>query len=132
MRDTAKACEFCEVMVAAGAGSEQRHAAMQEGLEQLTPDEQQSLRRLATQCDTAEEFANQLLVGSCPRCESLNTSDLSEDPEVEDICVARCYDCSYHWCLECGKEVDRDNPGCGCIEENEDEYAYNENEEDEK
>ena len=117
--ETAKACQYCEASTETEIGSPDRRAAAQEAFEQLSPDAQETLRESAKTCPTAEEFADRCLVGDCPGCGSSNTGDLEHDPEVKDICVARCFDCGFYWCLECGRELDKRDPHCSCFEEDE-------------
>ena len=117
--DTTKACQFCEAMIEREADADERGIAAQEAFEQLPAEAQETLYAKSGDTGTADEFARNVMVGSCPKCGSSDTDDLSEDPEVADICLARCYGCGHHWCLECGKAVDKYNPHCDCIADDE-------------
>lgn len=114
--DGAKACSHCEAMMAdrptqAGA------AAALECAQDLPPSIQEAMLDAYHRSKTAEEFVNMLMVGNCPKCESEHTGDCEEDPELEDPCLARCYDCGCYWCTECGRELDIRSPHCICFQE---------------
>lgn len=117
--ETAKACQYCEASTETGTGFHERCAATQEAFGQLPPDAQETLRELAKTRPPAEGFSDSCLVGDCPGCGSSNTGDHEHDPEVEDNCVGRCFECGFVWCLECDRELDKRNPHCSCFEEDE-------------
>ena len=37
------------------------------------------------------------------KCGSLRTADCENDPETDDPCVARCFECGQLWCPDCGE-----------------------------
>jgi len=49
-----------------------------------------------------EEFADAIMVGPCPECQSENTINCEDEPSIQDIAVEACLDCKAHWCTECG------------------------------
>lgn len=67
-----------------------------------------------------EEFVNIIAVGNCPQCGSAKTGDCDSDPEIQDVCVGRCYDCGNLWCLEYGQKLDEDAPLRSCCDEEDD------------
>ncbi len=79
---------------------EQRSMAEQM-LRLLDPSAMSELIELAEQCDSEDEFANLIMVGPCPQCDSENTGDCENDPEIEDPCVGHCGDCGQLWCCDC-------------------------------
>ncbi len=72
-------------------------------LQALDPSLTNELFELAQRCETADEFSNMIMVGSCPACESENTGDCENDPEVDDPCIGRCKECGQLWCCDCGE-----------------------------
>ncbi len=82
-----------------------------------------------------DQFVNQILIGSCPKCGSNNVHDCkAQSPimvkgflsgiyrqygsncpvamKLDDSRVAHCDDCNYLWCLECGAELSFEDPDC--------------------
>jgi len=114
--DKAKICRFCEVPVSEGPTKEEEQA-VREVLNQMPPEALDELRAAFESSGTAEEFANLIMVGPCPKCDSRNTSDCDNDPEIDNILVGRCYDCGQLWCTECEQLLDRKAPSCECWEE---------------
>lgn len=85
---------------------------------EATPEEQEAVANALADMDpevaseffdamkksaTGEEFVNRALVGDCPRCGGSKTGDCETDPEIEDPCIGRCFDCGQLWCLDCGE-----------------------------
>jgi hypothetical protein len=52
---------------------------------------------------TGEEFVNRIMVGDCPKGGSSKTADCENDPEIDDPCVARCFESGQLWCPDCGE-----------------------------
>ncbi len=75
-----------------------------EAFQSLTKDVQESLKELAKKASSPEEFANMIMVGNCPFCESENTYD-GIGASLDDPTVGSCLDCKKSWCFECGYEV---------------------------
>lgn len=117
----AKACLHCEAPVQSMPTEEElKHA--KEALGQMPRDVLNELQNAFSQSQSAEEFVNLIMTGSCPRCGSSQTGDCENDPEINEILVARCYDCGQFWCTECGKLLERDALFCNCwLEEDEEE-----------
>ena len=69
--------------------------------------------------ETANDFADHIFVGDCPKCGSEHTGNCDADPEIEELLVGRCYQCGQLWCTECGRLLDRNSPSCECWEEDE-------------
>jgi hypothetical protein len=112
----AKACQFCEAAVERRS-SEEDMQIMRDILELMPPEALDQLQAAFGECATAEEFANRIMVGECPRCGSAETGDCDSDPEIGELLVGRCYQCGQLWCTECGRLLDRSSPTCECWEE---------------
>jgi hypothetical protein len=109
--DTAKICQFCEAPVAE-APTKEEEQVVREVLGQMPPEALEELRAAFMESSTGEEFVNQLMTGSCPKCGSSNTGDCDDDPEIREILLGRCYDCGQLWCTECGQLLNA--PFCKC------------------
>ena len=83
----------------------------------LPPDVLAELGDVMRGSESAEEFANRILVGSCPSCGSDQTGDCEADPEINELLVGRCYECGQLWCTECGKELTKKDFHCDCLDE---------------
>ncbi len=74
-----------------------------------------------------DEFIRMMLVGDCPNCGSENTMSCDELEGVEDPTLARCAQCGYTWCLECGSAVTGETcehwQFCDRCEEEKDEFG---------
>jgi hypothetical protein len=116
--DTAKVCRFCEAAVKAGPTEEEKDV-VRDLLKQMPPEAMDELRAAFEGSGTAEEFADRIFVGDCPKCGSEETGHCEADPEIEELLVGRCYQCGQLWCTECGRLLERDSPSCECWEENE-------------
>jgi hypothetical protein len=114
----AKVCGHCEADLTE-APSPEEEAAVMELLEEMPQDILAELGKAMSESATAEEFANFIMVGPCPKCGSEETGDCEADPEIEDLLVGRCYECGQLWCTECAKELTRKNPHCDCLDEDE-------------
>lgn len=80
---------------------------------QAMPEElQSSLRVNFDPNKSMEDFANSILLGSCPACESSNVGDCENDPDYMDITLGRCFDCSTVWCSECDHVLEKDERCC--------------------
>lgn len=55
--------------------------------------------------EEAENFANRLMIGNCPRCGSERTKDCAEVVGLEDPLINSCLGCGFMWCNECGHEL---------------------------
>ncbi len=116
----AKRCPHCEADLSETPSREEQ-AAVMELLGQMPPDVLAEMGTLMSESSTAEDFANRIFVGSCPKCGSDDTGDCDADPEINDLLVGRCYQCAHLWCTECGKALPRENPHCDCLDEEDDE-----------
>lgn len=114
--DDAKACPFCEAAVE-GEPSPEEIEAVQELLGRMPADVLGELGALIADSDSAEEFVNRIFVGDCPKCNSSDTGDCENDPEIENLLVGRCYQCGHMWCTECEKPLDPKSPDCPCWDE---------------
>ena len=63
--------------------------------------------------DTPPALISSLMVGNCPKCESKKTTDCENEMGINDICVGKCVQCGYLWCLECGKKYE--GKCCSCM-----------------
>ena len=75
-------------------------------MQNIDPDAANELVNLADQCDSEEEFVNMIMVGPCPKCESVDTRDCEDDPEIDDPTIGRCGDCGQLWCCDCDETFD--------------------------
>ena len=123
--DTAKACFRCEAPVVPAPTKEETDAAHQV-LGQMTPEMMAELHQAMIECSTREDFVNRVLLGECPTCGSSKTGDCEHDPEINEILVARCYDCGQLWCAECTELLDPKALFCECWNESWEDEAANE------
>lgn len=124
--EKARACEHCEADLTEAPSAEEA-AAVMELLEQMPADVFAELSAAMSQSSNAEEFANRILVGPCPKCGSDQTGDCEADPEIGEILVGRCNECGELWCTECGNVLTREHPHCECW--NEDDEGWDEDDE---
>lgn len=117
----AKICQFCEAPVQAGPTKEEEET-VRDLFDQLPPEAMDEFRKAFESSATAEEFANLIMVGECPKCGSTDTGDCDSDPEIGEILVGRCYECGQLWCTECGRLLTVDKPSCPCWEEEEPDF----------
>ncbi len=127
--ETAKICAHCEMPVSAEPTREEMDAA-KEFLDQLPPDALAELHQVFAGSESADDFANRILVGECPKCGSENTGDCEEDPEIDEMLVGRCYDCGQLWCTECRRALKAKDAICECWED--DEELIDEDDDDEE
>jgi hypothetical protein len=116
--ETAKVCGHCEAPVMEEPTVEEMEAAAA-FLEQLPPETAAELQRAILDSDTADEFVNRIFVGNCPKCDSDNTGDCENDPEIAELLVGRCYDCGQLWCTECERLLEPKAAVCKCWDEEE-------------
>lgn len=95
-------CPHCEAEVIAEPSVEERAAAANV-LGAMSPDLISELRDAFDKSDSGEDFVNRIMVGDCPQCGCSKTGDCESDPEIDDPCVGRCFECGQLWCLECGE-----------------------------
>lgn len=106
LSDTAMFCPHCEAEVEAAPTPEER-ATVEDFLVQMDPDVLGELRNAFEQSATGEDFVNRIMIGNCPQCGSSQTGDCESDPDIDDPCVARCFDCSQLWCPDCGEVFEK-------------------------
>ena len=80
--------------------------------EQIAPGMLDTLQQLASQHDTAEDFANAILVGPCPECGSHKVGDCDNDPDYSNGFLGRCFGCGNVWCTECGYKLKKGETKC--------------------
>jgi hypothetical protein len=112
----ARICGHCEADLTEAPSAEEE-AAVMELLGQMPPDVLAELGEAMSKCDSAEEFANLIMVGPCPSCGSEKTGDCDADPEINELLIGRCYDCGHLWCTECGNALTRKSLHCACWDE---------------
>jgi len=112
----AKVCGHCEADLSEAPHPEDQEAVL-ELLQQMPPEVLAEMKKALGTSNTAEEFANSIMVGSCPQCGSDQTGDCEDDPEINDLLVGRCYECGQLWCTECEKLLDQKAPKCPCWDE---------------
>ena len=113
IRKKAKVCEFCEAPVEA-APSEDEKEVVRDLLGQMPPEALDELQAAFEGSGTAEEFADRIFVGDCPKCGSEDTGNCEADPEIGELLVGRCYQCGQLWCTECRRLLSRKTPSCEC------------------
>jgi hypothetical protein len=96
----AQRCLHCEAEVEDQPSAEEQASVMQM-LEQMGPEFMQEIENVLAQSADGEDFVNRIMVGPCPKCDSDNTSNCENDPEIEDPCIGRCVDCGQIWCCDC-------------------------------
>ena len=116
--ETATNCVHCEAVVMPEPTAEELEAA-RSILQQLPPDVAAELQQAILDSATANEFVNRIFVGDCPKCQSANTGDCENDPEISELLVGRCYDCGQLWCTECCRLLERRRVVCECWDEEE-------------
>ena len=114
--DNAKACVHCEASLEEKPSLEEMKAV---GgiLADMPPDVLQDLHKAVSESSTAEEFVNRIFVGDCPKCNSENTGCCEHDPEIDNICVGRCFDCGQLFCTECLKLLEAGKTDCSCLDD---------------
>ncbi|HEV3118977.1 MAG TPA: hypothetical protein VGY58_18130 [Gemmataceae bacterium] len=114
--ETAKICAHCEASVMEEPTAEEMEAA-RALLEQLTPEAAAELQQVFLDSDTADEFVDRIFVGNCPKCDSENTGNCENDPEIDNLLVGRCYDCGQLFCTECCRLLDSKALVCDCLDD---------------
>ena len=112
--DDAVMCKFCEARVEPEPSEEEAQAAL-EVLGKLDPAMRQEFLELMRTSKSADEFANRIFVGDCPKCGSARTDNCENDPEIGELLVGRCSDCGYLWCTMCDRPY-KGEP-CECWED---------------
>ena len=108
----AKSCKFCESKIddlPAMSPDELGQLLAASGMDE---DTMEGMRRLVDEVGSAEEFANAIFVGDCPKCGSRNVGNCEETRGIENVTVGRCFDCGLFWCTECGYELKKDDTNC--------------------
>jgi hypothetical protein len=80
----------------------------------LDDEAREELLAAIDQSSTAEEFANRVLIGNCPKCGSSEVGNCETDPSIEDISVGRCYVCGQLWCTLCDRLFEKGETHCDC------------------
>lgn len=100
--DKAEFCPHCEAEVTEEPSAEEQ-AAVADMLELMSPELLSALGDAFDKSATGEDFVNRIMVGDCPQCGSSKTGDCENDPEIDDPCIGRCFECGQLWCLDCGE-----------------------------
>ena len=115
--DDAKFCPHCEAQ-AEPEPTKQEIKVVKEMMAQMTPDVLEELQAAFQQSDSGEEFVRSIMIGDCPACGGTETGDCEDDPDVDDICVGRCFACRSLWCCECGQLFPKGQTACSqCLDE---------------
>ena len=112
----AKHCQFCEAEVEPEP-TEDELRVVGDMLAKMPPEALKELEAAFEQSKDGQDFVNRIMVGACPKCESSNTDDCDGDPEIDDMCVGRCFDCGQLWCCECGQLLTKEQPHCSTCED---------------
>ena len=114
--ENAKDCGFCEMPVDLEPTQEEQNI-VRGLLKHFSPEMIDELRAAAAESGTAEDFADRLLVGDCPKCGSAKTVNCEADPEIGELLMGRCYGCGHLWCTECGRPMKAGSLFCECWDE---------------
>lgn len=114
--ESAKRCQFCEADLT-DAPTEEEMDFMANLLDKMNPADVEAMMAEMAECETAEEFADRIFIGPCPKCESEKTGNCEKDPEIENVVVGRCMQCGYLWCSLCGKPLEKPTDECPCWDE---------------
>jgi len=109
--DDAKACQYCEALTEL-APSEEEMESVEEVLSMLDDESREAIEAALDGCESAEEFANRIMVGECPTCGSAEVGDCGDDPTIDNICLGRCFNCGQMWCLDCGELLEKEQTAC--------------------
>src|SRR5437867_5953259 len=109
----AKVCSYCEAP-AEQAPTPEEEEAVRAVLDQMPPEVVSELHEAISDSATAEEFANRILVGDCPKCGSQDTGNCENDPEINELLVGRCYECGQLFCTECRRLLQAQAASCDC------------------
>lgn len=71
----------------------------------LDPDVLADFGKAALNAETADDFVNAIMIGDCPKCSSTNLVSCEQDPDIDNPCIAHCFDCGVYWCTECRKPL---------------------------
>jgi hypothetical protein len=112
--DNALMCRFCEAHVEPEPTEEEAQGTLA-ALDGIDPKALQEFLDVMRDSKSADEFANRILVGDCPKCGSEGTESCENDPDVENILVGRCPDCGHLWCTLCGRPYE--GADCECWDE---------------
>lgn len=116
MPATATACAHCESPVMPEPSAEE-FEVVSEMLQKMPPDLLAEFCEILKGSATAEEFADRILVGECPKCGSQKTGNCENDSDINHLLVGRCYECGQLFCAECLKLLKVEAPTCKCWEE---------------
>jgi hypothetical protein len=119
VEDGAKVCRRCESALTESNPDALR--AAQEALEQMAPGDIRYLQELAGKSNTAEDFANAILVGPCAKCGSENVGCCEDDPDYHEPLLGRCFACGAVWCTECGHVLETSEKTCPRMAEHDEE-----------
>ncbi|MGB7346264.1 MAG: SEC-C metal-binding domain-containing protein [Pirellulaceae bacterium] len=98
--ETAKRCPHCEAKVD-DAPSAEDAAMLMELFQEMDPRMIDTMKQMVEESENGEDFLNRIMVGPCPTCDSDNTGDCEDDPEIDDPSIGRCFDCSQLFCCDC-------------------------------
>ena len=108
----AKSCKHCESKIEDLPDISPAELGPMLAAAGLTEDMLKEMRELAGEAKSADEFANMMFVGDCPKCGSKNVGNCEETRGIEDVTVGRCFDCGLMWCAECGYQLKKGETGC--------------------
>ena len=100
--DGAARCPHCEAQVEAEPTSGEI-STVWKALAGMGPELISELRDTFEKSESGEDFVNRVMIDECPKCGSLKTGDCENDPDIDDVCVARCFACGQLWCPDCGE-----------------------------
>lgn len=87
---TAERCPHCEAETEPAPTGEER-VAVTKALADEGPELMAELRNVFEKSSGGEDFVNRVMIGDCSKCDSSQTGDCEHEPEIDDVCVARCF-----------------------------------------
>jgi len=116
--DNAKMCIHCEKSVEDQPSAEEIEV-VKKIFEEMDPEGKEALMAAIQKADSAEELIRDIFVGDCPQCESTETRDCENDPEIDDLMVGHCLKCGQLWCTECERLFKKGETSCDCYDDEE-------------
>ena len=107
--EAAERCPHCEAPAEPEPTAEEA-AAMMKLLAEQSPEVIAGLRAAFEESSDDEDFVNRVMIGDCPKCGSSKVGDCEQDPDIDNICIARCSACGQIWCPDCGESFAADRP----------------------
>lgn len=109
---TATSCKFCKMKFEAQPQLDHDELVQLLNDAGVDADLQEEMRQLAQDAGSADEFANSIFLGDCPKCGSKKVENCDEVKGIENVTVGHCLDCGLFWCSECGYHLKKGEKEC--------------------